>query len=210
MKLQQHQTILTFLLLGSFFCISACSTRIQITEYPTEQEKHLATLQSYCWADSIKREGALEKMQPTGGHHNVFDAGIRTAINTSLLQKGYKQVDCNRADFIIDYRMGLHEDVAAVDESTGTRADTAANPYGPRWSIGDDSSVNYDGLVKPKDDIITVRHGTIHIAAFTSGNAVLWHSSAEKTLREQDSDETRRENINSAVQKLMTGFPAKQ
>ncbi len=104
--------------------------------------------------------------------------------------------------------MGLHEDVAAVDASlddTGTN-----NSYGPRWSIGDDKSVTYEGLTAPKEDIITVRHGTLHIATFTAANKILWHSSAEKMLNDQDSDATRAANLKMAVQKIMADFPIRK
>jgi len=207
MKLQPRQIILTFLLLGSFFCISACSTRIQITRYATPFEDKLASFSTYCWADHIGKAGALEKLEPASGHHIVFDQGIRETINGLLNQKGYRMADCSSADFIIDYRMGMHQDVAAVDAATDR---SPANTFGPRWSIGDDQSINYEGLKKPKENIITVNHGTLHVAAFANDNTVLWHSSAEKTLNDQDSDEARKNHIKEAVQEIMDEFPVKK
>lgn len=186
--------------------ITACSTRVLVTEYPTDRESQLAGFSTYCWVDEANREGVLEKIEPTGGHHNVFDPIIRMTINSDLSEKGYTQSDCSTANFQIDYRMGLHEDVAAVD---ATFDSSPVNPYGPRWSIGDDREVTYEGLAKPDEYIITVRHGTLHIAAFTTTNKILWHSSAEKTLNEKESIEMRKAGIKTAVQKVMTGFPAR-
>jgi len=192
--------------LGFLLLVTACSTRTQITEYPTHHEEKLAAFTLYCWADDSDKETALEKVVPTSGHHTVFDQSIRDAINKDLVEKGYQQTNCSSADFVIDYRMGLHEDVAVVD---ATSRDSNINPYGPRWRIGDDNNINYEGLTEPKEDIITVRHGTIHIAAFTSDNKILWHISAEKNLREQDDDETRKANIKTAVHSMMANFPTK-
>jgi len=196
-----------FVLLTLLLTTAGCSTRIKITEYPTPFEDKLAAFSTYCWADHIGKPGALEKLEPTGGHHVVFDQGIRETINNLLNQKGYRMTDCSSPDFIIDYRMGLHQDVAAVDATTDS---SPAHTYGPRWSIGDDQSINYEGLKKPEENIITVNHGTLHIAAFSNDNTVLWHSSAEKTLNDQDSDEARKNHIQKAVQEIMDEFPVKK
>jgi hypothetical protein len=116
--------------------------------------------------------------------------------------------------------------VAAVDASSASNSPASNSPannspasstpasntsqpesYGPRWSIGDDHSVTYEGLKKPTDNIIVVRRGTLHIAAFTSQNIMLWHGSAEKLLNDTDDDKTRRASIISSVHALLKGFP---
>jgi len=213
MKIKTHSMMSSYSLRYSLLCAmlftAACSTRIQVTEYPTNQETRLASFANYCWAERNGKESALEKIDPTGGHHSVFDHGVIQAIDEDLRHKGYQQTSCAKANFIIDYRMGLHQDVAAVDASSEAE-DSSMNPYGPRWSIGDDNSVTYEGLKKPRENIIVVRHGTIHIAAFSSANEILWHSSAEKTLNDQDTDETRKANLEKAIDEMMENFPTRK
>jgi hypothetical protein len=202
-----QQKLFYFLISIVLLHTTACSTRIQVTEYPTGHESRLAGFSSYCWADNKHRESAIEKIEPAGGHHNVFDPLIRSTINADLKQKSYSETDCATASFIIDYRIGLHEDVVAVD---ATFDNSPVNPYGPRWSIGDDRSVTYEGLAEPDENIITVRHGTMHVAAFSNTNKILWHSSAEKTLNDKDTEETRKASIKKATQKIMASFPARE
>jgi hypothetical protein len=190
---------------------SACSTRLQVTSYPTQHEQQLSSLNSYCWADRQGEANVLEKQEPVGGHHLAYDTLVRTTIEADLKEKGFVQADCPAANFLLDYRMGSHDDVAAVDASASNSPASNTSPpnlYGPRWSIGDDNSVSYEGLKKPKDNVIVVRHGTLHIAAFTSQNIMLWHSSAEKMLDDTDDDNARRASIISAVHALLKNFPS--
>lgn len=185
--------------------LAACSYRIKVDNYPTGQEEKLSALSTYCWSNDGAAANPLAQQSPVGGHHRLFDSTIRATVESALAAKGYHNTDCAHADFNIDYRLGLHTDVAAID-STGK--DTL-NDYGPKWKIGDDNSVSYEGLVKPKDQVVTVQHGTLHVGAFTRDNRILWHSSAEKTLNDRDTDEQRRDNIAAAVNKVMAGFPGK-
>jgi len=197
--------------LVTLLALAACSTRLQVTSYPTQQEQQLSKLTTYCWASPQGEANALEKQDPLGGHHNAFDSLIRATAEADLKAKGFEQTDCTAANFELDYRLGSHNDIAVADASTSNSPasnTSQPNPYGPRWSIGDDHSVSYEGLKKPKDNVIVVRHGTLHFAAFTSQDLMLWHSSAEKPLNDQDDESTRQANIVQAVHELLMGFPA--
>lgn len=196
------------LLSATLLTVSACSSRVQVTEHPTGRESTLSSFGSYCWAEDNNEEGALEKVAPTGGHHQVFDSSIRDVVDASLAKKHYQKTACANAEFIIDYRVGLHEDIAVVD-ATVTDDTTSANPYGPQWRIGEDNSMTYEGIAEPEEDIITVRHGTIHIAAFSNSNQLLWHRSGEKMLNEQASDSEREASLRRAVADIMDDFPDK-
>jgi hypothetical protein len=218
---------LTLPCLVILLAFSACSTRLQVTSsYPTQHEQQLSSLNTYCWADRQGEANVLEKQEPVGGHHIAYDSLVRTTIEADLKEKGFVQADCPAANFQIDYRMGSRDDVAAVDASSASNSPASNSPannspasstpasntsqpesYGPRWSIGDDHSVTYEGLKKPTDNIIVVRRGTLHIAAFTSQNIMLWHGSAEKLLNDTDDDKTRRASIISSVHALLKGFP---
>jgi hypothetical protein len=209
MKPHRHQNTSARLLLAAALCISACSTKVQVTVYPTQLETTLATFSSYCWAEDDPREAALAKIEPAGGHYNLFDSSIREVIDADLGRKHYQKTACASADFIIDYRMGLHEDVAVVDETVTDDTHTA-NPYGVQWRIDDDRSMTYKGLAKPNENVITVRRGTIHIAAFSNSNKLLWHSSGEKILNDQATEEERRASLKKGIAEIMEEFPAKK
>lgn len=188
--------------------LSACSTRVQVTHYPEHDDHRLVQLQTYCWADDT--HSPIEKADPTGGHHSSFDQMVRSVINKELSEKNYREVECASAGFQIDYRMNIHEDVVAIDFDGGEPSEPGTNPYQFKWKIGDRGDTSYEGLSGPEEQIITVRHGTIHVGAFIPDQRFVWHSSAEKPLDDRDSDETRRSNIRHALRKLMENFPEYQ
>src|SRR5690606_8892592 len=139
---------------------------------------------------------------PTGGHHNFFDTTLRAEINESLEEKGYRSSPCETADFFIDYRLGVHADIATVDKS----AEDSLHDYGARWSFGKQADIHYEGLVKPEETFITVQHGTLHIAAFSPAEELLWHGEAQKVLSEKDTDTVRLSMIRNAADKVMKHF----
>jgi len=184
--------------------LAACSTGIQVFEYSTGNEAGLPAMAQYCWAGD-GAETLMKTIETAGGHHPFFDSTVRAAINDTLTAKGYRQSSCREADFLIDYRMGLHEDIAANDAST----EDTLHDYGLKWRIGNDASLEYQGLSRPDEVIITVRHGTLHIAAFKPDGQLLWHGSAEKTLNERDTDDQRLATVHEAAQKVLDRFPAR-
>jgi len=196
--------ILTSLLLGS------CVSSIEVTHHPVLQEKLIPAMQTYCWAEESSI-GTMSSISPTGGHHSQFDASVRTRVNAALADKGYRPSLCETADFMIDYRIGIHTDIASADAaSTGVGAEDSIHDYGAKWTFGKQADIHYEGLAQPEETLITVQHGTLHIAAFSTVTGVLWHSSAEKLLNELDSDAERLKTIQVAAEKTMKYFPAKK
>lgn len=195
--------------LGSPLLLGACVSSIEVTHYPIPQETRVPGLKTYCWAEE-NNQGAMGSISPTGGHHSFFDATVRSRINTALADKGYRSSPCETADFMIDYRMGIHTDIASADAaSTDVGAEDSIHDYGAKWTFGKQADIHYEGLAQPEETLITVQHGTLHIAAFSTKSGVLWHSSAEKLLNELDSDAERLETIQKAVEKTMKYFPSR-
>jgi len=194
--------------LSSLLLLGACVSSIEVTHHPISQETRIPELKTYCWAEE-NSQGTMGSISPTGGHHSFFDATVRHGINEALADKGYRPSPCETADFMIDYRIGIHTDIASADAaSTDVGAEDSIHDYGAKWTFGKQADIHYEGLAQPEETLITVQHGTLHIAAFSTATGVLWHSSAEKLLNELDSDTERLKTIKKAVEKTMKYFPS--
>lgn len=210
MKLFAKNTHRCFVIVG-LLLLSACASNIEITHYPIPEENRVPQLKAYCWAGE-NDQGAMGKISPTGGHHSDFDAGVRASINATLTEKGYHSGPCETADFMIDYRMGIHTDVATADVGAENVTDASSeeyvHEYGAKWTFDKQADIHYEGLAEPEETLIIVRHGTLHVAAFTPAGKILWHSSAEKVLNERNTDAERMEAIKKAAGKTMENFPS--
>jgi len=189
----------------SLLFLGGCVSSLHVTHHPVPQATQVPGFQTYCWAQG-KAQQAISCVAPTGGHHSFFDTTIRAQVNESLEAKGYRDSPCETADFFIDYRLGVHEEVTAADKGT----EDSLHDYGARWTFGKQANVQYEGLAKPEEKFITVQHGTLHIAAFSPTEELLWHGEAHKVLSERDTDAIRLKTIRKATHKVMTYFPAKK
>lgn len=158
----------TLTLSSCFFLLGSCASSLHVTHHPIPLESQIPAFQTYCWAQGQAQE-AIACVAPTGGHHGFFDTTIRAEINESLETQGYRSSPCETADFFIDYRLGVHEEIAAVDKS----AEDSLHDYGARWTFGKQADIQYEGLAKPEETFITVQHGTLHIAAFSDRKSVV-------------------------------------
>ncbi len=190
--------------LAALLSLGACSS-LEITRHKTEATTDLTSMKTYRWADGE----AFDSVEPTGGHNRSYDAVIRDAANQVLQQKGYEETTGN-ADFTVDYRIVIKEDVVATDSAySASQNDEDVNQFGPTWQMGG-GDAGYQGLATPEEELIFLQRGTLHIGAFNDNNELVWHSSAEKMLNSQNSDAQRRESIHKAVTRISETFPNKQ
>lgn len=198
--------ISSLLLIGSLLGLGACASRIQTFEDPSGQENHLATLPTYRWAEGTD-QATMESLAPTSAHHRYFGEAVRASVHESLEAKGYRPATaCQGADFLIDYRIGIHQEVAVADVS----GEDPLHDYGVKWTLGKQADVHYEGLSQPLEIPISVQHGTLHIAAFSRDGKLFWHSSAKKVLSERDTDKAKLKMMRQATEKVMAGFPGKK
>ena len=201
--------IASALTFSALLLLGACASDIKVTHHSLENEKQLARLDSYCWAIN-KADEAMEALAPGGGRNALFDPSVRASINESLEEKGYRLVACKDAAFMVDYRMAIHSDVAASDASVENSPQSSIHDYGFKWKINEQADLEYKGLSQPEDILITVQHGTLHIAAFTPVGQLLWHGSAEKVLSERESERDRLKSVRRATEGTMEHFPKRE
>jgi len=185
--------------------LAACSNGISLTKHDTEGSADLTTLKTYNWAADSEFTGTSE----VAGHNRVFDKIIRNTVNQVLQEKGYVLTDSAQADFSIDYRINIQEEVVATDAAySQSENDQNINQYGPTWKIGGGSDSGYQGLEPPAEELIFLQKGRLHIGAFAPTNSLVWHTSATKLLNSQKTDIERQQTMQQAVTKVMSSFPA--
>lgn len=120
---------------------------------------------------------------------------IISAVENGMAAKGF--IKSENPDIIVDVN------VASEEKQTAT-ATTSGSYYGSRyrgWNYGSGFSttqINYDNYVE----------GTL-VLTFVDAKKeqIVWQGSGTKTLIENASAEKREENINKAVQQILSNYP---
>lgn len=185
--------------------LGGCTTDLVVTQHETESRVDLAAQKTYNWA----RDSKLSDVDPVAGHNRVFDQLVRHTINTALTEKGYVLTDSPNADFSIDYRIGVIEEVVASDAAySQSQNDPAINPYGLTWKLGENG--RYEGLESPPEELIFLRRGRLHIGAFAPDQSLVWHVSAERLMSSQKTDAEHNQIIREVVEEIIKDFPARK
>ncbi len=159
--------------------LSACGPGISTsTDY--DQSVDFSKYSTYNWFDS--RNPAAD---------NISDTRIHQAVDSQLTAKGLKKVDSG-GDLGISYQ------VTTQDQTTYT---TMGNGWGGGWRWG-------GGMGMTTTTAQTYTDGTLMLGMFDSATkAEVWHGSATADVSGSKTPQERTDQINSAVSKLLAGFP---
>jgi Domain of unknown function (DUF4136) len=112
------------------------------------------------------------------------DAAIRRSIESQLNAKGLSRAS-DKADLTVDYRVAMSE--------------------GEQWS-----SFGQMDFETQSPHTVTVQFGTLGIDfADPALNRIVWTGLVAKVVDPTNSQETKQENLDKAVQKLLKNFPPK-
>lgn len=186
--------------------MTACSNGISLEKHKTEGSLSLTQQQTFNWASNSR----FTDTDAVAGHNRDFDVLVRQAVNQVLTDKGYTFTQSAQADFSVDYRINIKEEVVATDAAySQSENDQNMNYYGPTWKLGSSDGV-YQGFEDPEEELIFLQKGRLHIGAFSPEKTLVWHTSAVKLLNSQKTDAERKQVIQQAVQKIMATFPKQQ
>jgi hypothetical protein len=193
------------LLLLTLLTASAGGTHTKNAE-PVAQGNH-SGFSTYSW-DST---GQLVAVAPTGEHHAGLDSAIRQEINKALTKKGYRMVPPSEADFSVDYLYTVREEAAASDAAyQSAENNQGRNEYGFRWHFGESGDKQgYQGVRKPRENVIFYETGVLHIGAFSRNNQLIWHHSGHKMLKKKGGDNKFRQDFAKIARKIMSSFNLK-
>lgn len=194
----------SLLILALCALLTACtaSKRTEIVEEDTDGSFEPDQLKTYRWDFS-----AMGKNAPEGGHLPEFNRVVCEHVDKHLSEKGYQRVDQGPADFIMDYRVTITQEEAAMAPANRGENDQKANEYGLRWTFDSNETPTFRGMQAPKDEIMVYQQGTLHLGATNNNKQAIWHYTANRILSGRGNEAERRAAIRIAVDKLMAEFP---
>ena len=194
-------------LVATLVVLGACtaSKRTQIDEESTDASFNPYEMKTYRWDFS-----AMGKNAPEGGHLPEFSRVVCEHVDQQLAAKGYQRVDKGPADFVMDYRVQITQEEAAMNAAPRTQNDQKANEYGLRWTFDNNESPTFRGMQAPKDEMVVYQQGSLHLGATDNQKNTIWHYTASRILNGRGNEAERRAAIRIAVDKLMEKFPARQ
>lgn len=130
--------------------------------------------------------------------NDMADRQLKQAVDAELLTKGLQKSDSEDADLYIGYEAALSQEKQFTSYST----DWGYGPgWGGRWYGGMGSSTTY-GTTS------TVQIGQIDLVMYDrAAKAMVWRSSASKTLDTKAKPEKQEKNLKKAIAKMLKAFP---
>jgi hypothetical protein len=206
--MKSRRLILTVFLSSIIALLSGCfggSKAFTIESYKTDANADVSQLKTYHWNFDGLREAV-----PTGGHLPEFNRVLCEHVDQLMSEMGYERVAPEQAaDFVLDYRIVIITDTAALADSNETPFPNVeeVNDYSLRWRFDERSAPQVEA---PKDRMVPFQRGLLHLGASNDSGQTLWHYSVSKILNERANEAERRAAVRIAVDKLMKQFPKKQ
>ena len=169
--------------------LQACSGITVSQDY--EQSFDFSGFKTFAWKPNENNEYGLKDS-------DLIDGRIRTATETNLLAKGYRQVDSERPDFYISYQMTVEQKISNSNVSGGIAVGRGS--YGSYGGIG--VGIGNGSTVRAYDQ------GTllIDVSEVSSGKLV-WRGVSTQIVSEHSSPEKTTEMVNATIAKVLEQFP---
>ncbi len=182
MKLKTH------LMAIAFIAFAVGSVFAQDVRYNFDRNTDFSQFKTYKWVQ-IKGADQLNDMA---------DRQLKQAVDAELLTKGLQNSDSDDADLYIGYQAAISQEKQFTSYST----DWGYGPgWGGRWYGGAGSSTTY-GTTS------TVQIGQIDLAMYDrAAKAMVWRSSASKTLDTTAKPEKQEKNLKKAIAKMLKHYP---
>lgn len=173
---------------------AGCSTLVIDRDFDPEYD--FASLRTYAWMPDPQPETG----DPRIDRNELLFQRIDRAVDRVLAEKGYRETSAEEADFLVGYYLTLEQKVDArvVNDYYGwapTWGYWGPYPYGPR-SRSETYIYEYD-------------QGTLILdVADAEKRKLIWRGTATDEVNFQSSPEEKEKAVNTAVEKILEGFPA--
>src|SRR6186713_2732229 len=164
----------------------------QDVRYNFDKQSNFSGFKTYRWV-------ALKGAQPLP---DLTERQVKAAIDAELAKKGLTLAQGDQADLLVGYQ-------AAVDtEKQYTSYDTGWG-YGPGWYGG--GWYGGGGMSTTTGQTSTIYVGQLALDMFTPGTkALVFRSTASKTLDTKAKPEKQQKNLAKAVTKMLKDYPPGQ
>jgi hypothetical protein len=166
--------------------LAGCTSVRLGLDYDTSTD--FSSLRTFAWHPESHQEDAKNSQNP------LIDARIRTAIEETLISKGYEKVVLDSADFLV----GFHFSVERKLEVSSMNATFGYSQYGRGGSLG------YQTSVTEYDEGIIV----IDIAEAET-DALVWRGSGARRVGTSNDPDKVTKKVNRAVSEILSQFPPK-
>jgi hypothetical protein len=148
---------------------------------------------TYKWVDDVK--GAL----PVGIHPDqILDSQIKQAIDSQMAAKGFTKVDGDKADLLLGYEIGLHQEKEWNASGWGWGGGPGWGGWGP-WGMESVSGTANSS---------TINIGTLVLTVYDpAAKLLVWIGAAQHAIDPPKKQEKNRKNLDKGAQKLLKDFP---
>jgi hypothetical protein len=179
----------SYTLLFLLILVQGCSNVLVSQDYPLSTD--YSALKTYAWqSENQEKTGDLRLDNP------LLDVRIRRAIDTSLLEKGYRQVSDMQPDFYIAYHQEIYNRITVDQNRSGFAFGMGSSGYhgGIGLSTGSNSG-SYD------DNMLVIN-------VIDSGNGgILWRGTGNRSFVQHTDPEKLTKRVNETVNKILKQFP---
>lgn len=181
------------MILGLILFLVAGCTPLQTTS-DLKSQTDFSSLKAFAWLDDAGQAVDDVRLQDP-----LVQETVRTAVEESLLAKGYEKADGSQADFVVAW-FGAIEKKLKQDKLNQFYA-----PYGY-------AALYHDPVLNPGParTIQEYEEGTLIIDVLEpQGRKLLWRGTGSRPLAEEQSEQTALRNLNRAVTKILEPFPSR-
>ena len=171
-----------------FFAFAAGAVFAQDVRYNFDRNTDFSKFKTYKWVQ-VKDADQLNDMA---------DRQLKQTVDAELATKGLQKSESEDADLYIAYEAAISQEKQFISYST----DWGYGPgWGGRWYGGPSSSTTYGSTS-------TVQVGQIDLSMYDrAAKAMVWRSSATKTLDTKAKPDKQEKNLKKAVAKMLKNYP---
>lgn len=189
MKISKSCTILALL---CALAVTGCSGVKVNTDW--DSTVNFSGLRTYGWLPDSQSDGSGQASQLT-------DQRIKSAINTDLQAKGFRQATSG-ADFMVGYQVTTKDNVSYDTVGTAWAGGGWGGARGMRFAGAGMAT----GMSTTTETHQTI--GTLVIAVFDADSKnVVWHGNGSAAVKDGGSPEDRDQRVSDAVSKVLEKFP---
>ena len=174
------------------FLAGTSSAFAQDVRYNFAKDANFAGFKTYKWV-------AIKSAQPLS---DLVDSQIKSAVDAELGKKGLMKTESDNADLFVGYQAAINTEKQYTSFDTGWG-------YGPGWYGG--GWYGGGGMSTTTGQTSTIYVGQLALDMYTPGTkALVFRSTASKTLDTKAKPEKQQKNLAKAVTKMLKDYPPGQ
>jgi hypothetical protein len=135
-------------------------------------------------------------------NNSIIHGRVQRSVEAVLAEKGFHQTDPGRADFLVEYRLGVRDRRETVTQAIGPRPGPMYGPYGP-WGPGWTWGYYGPPVVTTREIRYTEGALMVELIQQTTGKLAFRTTGTDSITREDGSDQA----VLELVRRLLRDLP---